>query len=334
MAQKLWVPLLVLAALFNLQAAFAGTSICNDTGEPHQLAVSSRHQGGWVTEGWHPVPPGKCIAPVLPGYKARFFYYRAESPQRQFRDDSIRFCTTSGQFRIEGGTDCTARGYTEKTFAKAGSGAGEQQILLSSRSQAAGEGAARGKEPEGVASYSAEVVFQGCRPLAGTPSLACRFVGGGMELSSGNSGLTGDPVFGFLRGLPHGAPLTISGKITSKFGTYAELELQEAALRKPNRFDQMLQQIQGEWVSVRDAEDRFTITGAVRQASYGGSQMAPELISLQGSCRGYGNAGDFLMTWDSERGTSLCYQIRTLTGDQLTLRYLPRGNELSYRRGG
>ena len=74
------------------------------------------------------------------------------------------------------------------------------------------------------------------------------------------------------------------------------------------------------------------ISGSVRRASYYGSRMAPEFVSVQASCKGFEQPGDCLLAWDREGGTSLCYRIKDLTGRQLTLEYLPRGTELSYRR--
>ncbi|WP_241482255.1 DUF1036 domain-containing protein [Leisingera sp. ANG-Vp] len=326
-----WLPLLLTAALTVPQAGFAAVSICNDTSELHNLAVSSRGDEGWVTNGWHPLRPGDCRAAVPEGHQGKYFYYRAESPGHRFRDDGIRFCTASGGFRIKGNKKCASRGYAKQGFAKARVDAEGHKILLSTRSQrnaAALPEAAAGAHQ----AYAAEVVFQGCAQLRAEGRVRCRFVAGGMELSTeGGSGFA-TPQFAYLQGLQSGAPLFVDGLLTSALDAYGELVLRSVAPRQPNRFDRMLQQMQGEWSSAQDPQDRFVISGSVRQSSYQGSRMPPELVSVQGSCRGVEQSGDFLMAWDRERGTSLCYRIQALTAEELALVYLPRGTRLIYRR--
>lgn len=330
MAFFLWLPALLLAALTDLPAAHAATSICNDTGASHQLAVTVRADGGWVTQGWQSLAPSDCINPLPEGHQGRFFYFRAESPGYTFLDDSIRFCTRAGSFRAEGGGDCAARGYREQGFARGLTSVGARQILLSSRTQA--EEAAEEPAATDGTPYAADVILQGCSQAAADAAVTCRFVGGGMEIRAEGGGEAAAPAFALLMGLQQGAPLAVRGEMISSFGSYGEMDLHHAALRKPNRQDRILQQMQGKWVSAADPGDGFTIAGAVRQVSYMGSAMPPEFIAVQDSCRGMGYVGDFLMARDSERGTTLCYQIKSLSSDKLTLVYLPRGNRLEYRR--
>lgn len=330
MAVLLWLPALLLAALTDLHAANAGTGICNDTGAVHQLAVTVRGTGGWVTQGWHALAPGGCSNPLPDGYEGRFFYFRAESAGYTFSDDSIRFCTKNGPFRIEGSGDCAARGFLEQGFARARTSDSAQKILLSSRSQPA--------EPPGrhaaaeETTYTADVTLQGCSRQVEGAAVACRFAREGVEIRALSGKAATAPVFALLMGLEQGAPLTIEGKMISSYGAYGELDLHSAKLRAPTRHDEILQRLQGEWVSAADPGDRFTISGAVRQVSYMGSAMAPEFIAVQDSCDGVDFTADFLMARDSEGGTSLCYQIKSLSSGELTLIYLPRGNRLVYRR--
>ncbi|KIC07301.1 hypothetical protein RA19_24635 [Leisingera sp. ANG-M1] len=330
MALYLWLPALLLAVLLEPLAASAGASICNDTGELHLLAVSTRADSGWVSEGWTRLPPGACTDPVPKGYQGKFFYFRAESPGRQFRDDSIRFCTAPGRFRIDGSKECRSRGYAEKGFAKARTGQTAPRIQLSSRSVRQ-EPRATDAGSSGVP-FSAQVVFQGCTPMRAEQTVSCRFVGNGMEIGASGRDRKEDTVFSFLQGLQQGALLMIEGEMTSFFGSSGELALHSAALRKPGKFDRILQEMQGEWRLQDDPSDKFTVTGAIRQVTYRGSVMAPEYLSVQSSCRGLGYVGDFLMAWDSEHGASLCYQIKALSSDEMTLIYLPRGTRLVYRR--
>ncbi|WP_291728642.1 DUF1036 domain-containing protein [Leisingera sp. F5] len=338
MANWLWPTALLLAALLDLPAAQAGTSICNDTEALHQLAVTLRADGRWVVKGWQQLIPGACAEPVPEGYQGRFFYFRAESPGYRFRDDSVRFCTGQGRFRIEDGSDCSTQGYAEQGFAKAVTGPDQQQILLSTRSKperrkaavaAAGDGH---DATEDEFHYAAEVVFQGCEQQKSPGAVTCRFVGGGMEIGAVGKVRISDPVFTFLLGLVRGTPLAIDGEIVTRFGSFAELDLHSVTPRSPNRFDKMLQHMQGEWRSVQNPKDRIVISGAVRQVRYGGRQMTPEFITIQQSCRGMEFSGDFLMAWDRQSGTRLCYRIKSLTGDGMTLIYMPRGTRLDYER--
>ncbi|UWQ42623.1 DUF1036 domain-containing protein [Leisingera aquaemixtae] len=330
MAFFLWLPALLLAALSEPAAASAGTSICNDTGALHQLAVTARTDGSWITQGWQALAPGDCTNPLPEGYQGRFFYFRAESPGYQFRDDSIRFCTKAGPFRAGGSGDCAARGYREQAFARARISTDSQKIPLSSRSQAAA--AAPDTDAAGGTPYTAAVVLQGCSPEQEGAPAACRFVGGGMEIRATAGKQAAVPAFAFLMTLQQGAPLAVEGELISSFGSHGDLDLHSAALRQPNRHDRLLRQMQGRWVSAADPGDSFTLSGAVRQVSYRGSAMPPEFVSVLDTCHGAGTAGDFLLARDSERGTGLCYRIQSLGSDELTLIYLPRGTRLVYRR--
>lgn len=330
MAFFLWLPALLLAALSDPSAASAGTSICNDTGALHQLAVTARTDGSWITQGWQALAPGDCVDPLPEGYEGRFFYFRAESPGHQFRDDSIRFCTKAGPFRAGGSGDCNARGYREQAFARARISTDSQKIALSSRSQASV--AAPDTDAAGSTPYAAEVVLQGCSPEQDGSPAACRFVGGGMEIRATAGKPAAAPVFAFLLTLQRGAPLAVEGELISSFVSHGDLDLHSAALRQPNHHDRLLKRMQGRWVSAADPGDSFTLSGAVRQVSYRGSAMAPEFVSVQDGCRGTSTAGDFLLARDSERGTSLCYRIQSLSSDELSLIYLPRGTRLVYRR--
>ncbi|MBQ4824209.1 DUF1036 domain-containing protein [Leisingera sp. HS039] len=338
MANWLWPTALLLAALFDPPAAQAGPSICNDTEALHQLAVSLRIDGRWVVQGWQPLIPGDCAEPVPAGYQGRFLYFRAKSPGYSFRDDSVRFCTAQGRFRIEHGSDCTAQGYAMQGFAKTVTAPAGPQVLLSTRSQSERREAAFATSEDGHDAtedqfhYAAEVVFQGCKQQKSPGAVTCSFVGGGMEFGAVGKVRISDPVFTFLLGLVRGTPLAIDGEIVTRFGSFAELELHSVTPRVPNRFDKMLQNMQGEWRSVQNPKDRFAISGAVRQVRYGGRQMTPEFVTIQQSCRGMGFTGDFLMAWDSQSGTKLCYQIDSLTRDGMTLTYLPRGTRLDYER--
>lgn len=337
MTKCLWLPALLLAALFYTTDAQARPRICNDTGALHHLAVVLRDGGSWVAQGWHHLHPNDCTEPVPRGYQGKFFYFRSEGPGYSFRDDSVQFCTAPGRFRIPHGGDCAGKDEVLRGFAKADIGQPVQSILLSTRSKGGGEGEAAPRRDQKHHSaddelhYTADVVFQGCSVNPAEATVTCKFVGHGMEIGSEGHLHVSDPVFTYLLGLLRGAPLEIDGEMITRFGSFGELDLHSVTPRVPDRFDGLLEQMQGLWQSDRSPLDRFRITGAVRQVSYGGRQMTPEFLSVKDGCDGAGE-GDFLLAWDSLRGSSLCYRIETLAKDRMTLIYLPRGIRLDYRR--
>ncbi|NSY38578.1 DUF1036 domain-containing protein [Leisingera sp. ANG59] len=334
----LWLPALVLAALFDDTAARAGIRICNDTEALHHLAVTLHTGGRWVAEGWQPLRPGDCAEPVPQEYPRSYFYFRAESPGYSFRDDSVRFCTAPGRFRIQHGAECVHRDHARQGFAKSAFGTENRTIQLSRYSHPASGRAAKAaareilREAADREQYSVDVVFQGCKQQEAMETVTCRFVGSGMEFGAEGRVEMSDPVFTYLLGLLQGAPLAIDGEVITHFGNSGELELHSVTPRAPNRFDRILQQMQGEWMSERNPMDRFTISGAVRQLSYDGMELPPEFIAVQGSCHATEGEGEYLMAWDSVNGTSLCYQINSLTDENLTLIYLPHGTRLDYWR--
>lgn len=330
----LWLPALLLAALLEPAPAQAGFRICNDTEGLHHLAVVLRDGGSWVAQGWEHLHPGDCTDPAPQGYQGKHLYFRAESPGYRFRDDSVHFCTAAGGFRIPHGGSCSSQGQAMQRFAKASA---DQPVLLSARSLSSlGSGAAAAaQDPRhtggGGLHFTAEVVFQGCKLNTAEETVTCKFVGEGMEIGSQGRLQINDPVFTYLLGLLRGSPLEIDGELTSRLGSFGEMDLHSVTPRVPDRFDGILQKMQGQWLSERSPLDRFTISGAVRRVIYGGRLMTPEFVSVQDSCEG-GERGEFLLAWDSLRGSSLCYRIKSLTQDRMTLVYLPQGIRLDYLR--
>ncbi|UWQ77889.1 DUF1036 domain-containing protein [Leisingera sp. S132] len=338
MMKCLWLPALLLAALLDTTAAQAGPRICNDTDALHHLAVVLREGGSWVARGWQHLNPGECAEPAPDPYNGRFLYFRAESPGYRYRDDSVRFCTAPGRFRIPHGGGCTGENQVPLRFAKA---AADQKVLLSARSAGgAGQAAAREKDPHhphdlrtGGQHYTAEVTFQGCRLNPRKETATCQFIGDGIELAAQGRLQVSDPLFTYLLGLLRGTSLVIDGEMTSRFGAFGELDLHSVTPRVPGRLDKILHRMQGRWQSERRPLDRFIISGAVRRASYGGRQMTPEFLSVRSSCEGKARSeGEYLQAWDSQRGSSMCYRIEALTQDRLTLVYMPNGIRLDYRR--
>lgn len=346
MARYLWLLSLTLALWFGPAPAQAATRICNDTEHDQQLAISARIAGSWVSEGWELLAPGSCVSVPPEGHSGRFLYFRAESDSYDFRDDSIHFCTQSGRFRIEGGKECVSRGYQEQGFARARLDQPEpseqpgRDILLSSRliarsgqisAPSNGRAASQLDASGGTGDFQADVVLRSCQ-RGNARGITCYLVAEGMQLSTTIPDDGDQDAIAFLAGLPQGAPLRVEGRLLYRFGRSAQLELHNAAPRRANAFDNLRSRLQGEWHSEDDARDHFTIRAVTRQAVIRGRRMAPELISVQPNCAASPQPGQYLVAWEAEGDTSLCYEIVSLTNEVLVLRYLPRGTELRYIR--
>lgn len=346
MARYLWLLTLALKLCLGATAVQAAIRICNDTDQDQQLAISARLSGSWVTEGWETLGPGHCVTAPPKGHSGRFFYYRAQGPGYGFRDDSIHFCTLPERFRIEGGKDCLDRGFQQQGFARARldqldqSDTSEPQILLGQRlfalqepqaEQLNTEPAPQPDAPSAGSNFAADAVLESCKPGAGK-GVTCRLVAADMQLSVNSRNSLNPQAFTFLVGLPQGAPLRVEGRLLYRFGRAARLELLNAEPRRANEFDNLRSRMQGEWQSAEDPEDQFTIRAVTRQAVFRGRNMAAELISIQPRCAVSPQQGQYLVAWEAESDTSLCYEIVSLTNEQLVLRYLPRGTELRYIR--
>ncbi|WP_293574810.1 DUF1036 domain-containing protein [Phaeobacter sp.] len=94
----------------------------------------------------------------------------------------------------------------------------------------------------------------------------------------------------------------------------------------------VLEQLEGHWVSAEDSYDRFTISGRERRNFYGDMETSVDRLALTDTCGESRGQGPYLLARGDVSGDDLCYRIIALDAEGLTLAYLPRGNELRYLR--
>ncbi len=317
--------------------AWAELEICNDTAARHKIAIGYKQDGHWVSEGWWQLAPSACIAAVKGDLDFRFYYFRAESPGRLFQHDRLSFCTRDGLFTIAGDNDCARRGYEKSYFAKIDVGRGTTHYSQSlSTHSIQSEGQAEAKIPSSPGTwglpFKGEAMFHGCSPVFRGTERFCAFVGAGRVFTVTEDSRTPAEIFTILRNMTPGTPVQIEGDWFSLYDNAVSLVLRSVQERAPNTQDQIHKKLQGEWYSVVDPNDEFTVVGSGRQNRYRGALTSMEYLSVMPYCGEFNTKGQYLYAWDSQGGTGLCYAIKEVSEMELVLIYLPRGTELRYYR--
>lgn len=332
---KLLVTLVGLALCWMLGlagSARAEMEICNDTHVAHRVAISHVEQGNWVSAGWWQLAPSSCVLALATPLEGRVYYLYAEGDTRVFRHDKIAFCTGAAEFKIVGNSNCAARGFDKRFFAKISLTKGVTRISQN-LSAYSFETAARAEGGTWGGGFREEVIFQGCRPPLRGAAYRCIFVGGGRKFTVSDDGRTSKQIFASLNQMTIGKPLLISGDWADRYDNSVEIVLRQVQTRLANGEDNVLRRLQGNWHSASDPNDYFTLQGSMRQNYYSGVVTATEFLSVMPFCGEFENEGPYLFTWDVQGGTGLCYVIREVSAQELILTYLPTGIELRYRRG-
>lgn len=187
---------------------------------------------------------------------------------------------------------------------------------------------------DGVSLAGHPAVFQGCRPTRpGRPGF-CSFVDRGSRLFVYGTGATPQWLMEELEGLDIGRRVALTGKRRDLYDGAAEVELAGLRLLPLNRYDRILQRLQGRWRSDSDPMDAFQITGAERVNAYAGAKTSVDYISIQPDCGSFTVQGPYLYAWDESGTETLCYEISKVSDTQLELIYQPRGKVLMYSREG
>ena len=185
---------------------------------------------------------------------------------------------------------------------------------------------------EGASITGHPAVFQGCRPTRpGRPGF-CTFVDRGSRLFVYGTGATPHWLMEELGGLEIGRRVGLTGKRYDLYDGAGEVELAGLVVLPLNRYDRILQRLQGLWRSDSDPLDAFQVTGAERVNAYAGARTSVDYISIQPECGSFTAQGPYLHAWDESGTGSLCYEIAKVSDTQLVLVYLPRGNVLGYKR--
>lgn len=317
--------------------ALAELEICNDTDVPHRVAVGYKESGQWMSRGWWSVEPGSCVTPIAEDLERRFYYFRAEGAGRRFQHNNVSFCTGGDSFTIAGNANCANRGYQKSDFARIDFGQEGVRVSqsLSSHSVPKGEQNLADASPDPGSwgpPFRGEAIFHGCSPVFASSEQFCTFVGSGRSFKVSNDERTPQDLFASLQEMDIGTPVSIKGDWFGLFDVSVDLVLREVTQRPANAEDMILSRIQGNWYSVADPSDQFTIVGSGRQNRYNNVQTAEEYLSVMPFCGEYDREGPYLYTWDSQGGTGLCYAIHEVSDTELLLTYLPANTELRYRR--
>ncbi len=331
---------LFLVALTMPGAARAGLDVCNQT--PWDVSVAIGYKADlWTSEGWWNVGAGDCKTVVGGDLKKQFYYYRISSDDYGFEGENYYFCTTGQAFTIPGDTDCKARGYRRETFSELDTGEAVQFTL-----NLTAPGRAPAPAPSGDVDiqsnmqpgqfgepFSVRGVFQGC--IAGDGDYFCDFHAEGWRWIVYQDGRTPGDIYDALTRLPTGTPVHATGDLVSYGDITTEAMLRGIETLPPDRFEQLLQDMQGRWISADDASSSFVIDGSERINLYSGDYMGEEFLRVAETCDDAAGAGDpvLIATDPEDRDFPFCYGILRVTASLLELMYLPGGNILTYVRG-
>ena len=104
------------ASFFAFEAR-ADLKICNDTQSPTDVALGSRNETGWTSQGWWHIPSQTCASLIEGDLTSRYFYLHAEDAQTGAQwHGSVLMCVSNKEFKIAGRKDCFARGYEKAGF--------------------------------------------------------------------------------------------------------------------------------------------------------------------------------------------------------------------------
>ena len=321
-----------ISALVLSGPAWAGLEICNDTTDLQAVAIGYKSDDQWVSEGWWNIPANECRSPVSGDLKNRYYYMMARRSGWDFADENILFCVASDAFTIVGDETCEARGYETGRFAKIDTGTTAKQHRHFLSGYAVVQQPDHSGQGSHAEAYADNVVFQACPSVFGEGDPYCTFHSGGTKFFVNDDGTTPPHVMGFLAGLLPGTPLYAEGQLTDVFDTTAEVILTRAEPRSWTDADRMLDRLQGQWYSVSDANEQFTVLGGERENSYDGQFMGIEYLSIQQQCDGYQGDGPYLYARAEESGEGYCYGIESIGDWDMTLMYLSRGQFSEFRK--
>lgn len=334
--------------------AQAGLEICNGTAERQSVSIGYKSGEDWVSEGWWNIAPGDCAEPVTGALTNRYYYYRATSAGQSFAGDGYSFCTQSDAFTIVGDADCEARGYQTGDFAVIDTG--ETATRHSHRIEAAApsgkQSAAKGKASSSAAAsdaprgrvlrsgvvqgrhgepYSDRLMFQGCDFFDGFE--ACTFVGNGWKFYAGYDDPTPRAFLAQFEALPLNTPVAVTGDLFAHGDSSAQLAISEAEiLTGQDPYAPLRQAMQGNWVSMDDANETLYIQGAEMHSYYQNGYLDTMYLDIRPDCPDSAGMGPVLIQTSQQHRDSYCYLIDNLDGGWMDLILMGHEARLSYRR--
>lgn len=319
--------------------AVAGLEICNGTDARHSVAIGYKDGDNWISRGWWNIDPGECTTPIGDDLRNRYYYFRAEAAGYDFDDENYAFCTDPSAFRIIGDEDCKARGYSREMFRRIDTGPKAKSFSVTFHADHASPAPApeRAHDPAGPSDpgtwgepyFSATALFQDC--VSETEAPFCTFHADGTKFYVYRDGRTPDYIFSVLEGFWPGTPIEVAGDLEAIHDRTADIVLRSATPREWNRWDSILDQLQGSWYSTLDPNSQFNIIGSELENTYDGAWTGLEYLSLTGYCDHF-EGGEYLMRMDEESGDVQCYSIEDLEPFRMVLMYLPRANFHEFRK--
>lgn len=319
--------------------AEAGLSFCNKADVAHSFAVAWKDGDDWRVEGWWNIEPGECSRVVGGDLTQRYYYWRATAAGREFSGDDFYFCTDSNAFTITGEQgNCAARGHDRSEFKQLDTGQSAKEFTLNllAADDSPAPDPAPPPAPDASAPgtygepYSDAAIFQDCASEGDAEF--CTFHAGGTKFYIYDDGRTPRAVFTTMRSLLPGATIAVEGDLVEVFDSTAEVVLRRVDIRTPDRFDTILERMQGSWYSVDDPNNMINIIGAEQENRYDGDLISLDYLSIRDWCDDYPGGGPFLYARTEGTEDYYCYGIEHVDQLEMLLIYLPRGNFLTYRK--
>ncbi|MCC1494100.1 DUF1036 domain-containing protein [Cognatishimia sp. F0-27] len=334
------------AAIGTGSAAWAGVTVCNETGSARSIAIGyEASDGTWTSEGWWNVANGACQA-VFDGVLGRNdLYYRAERSDESFTGP-YAFCTERGAFTIRGDTDCEARGYQRTRFRKIDTGRADA-FRFSIRP----DGSALALIPDALPRdrpaprrvtgalqrgqlgepFSQTGVFVGCQTIDGMDY--CGFEVEGWRYFAIYGQGTDDRLLDALQDWPVPMAVALSGDMVTYGDITVEVALGEVAeVIGGDPFEAERRALQGTWRSVDDPASVFRVVGADVYDYYNGDWTGHQWLQLVASCDGAEGLGTGVLRRELETGDAWCVIMDRYGADRIEFVNPGRGNILTYER--
>ncbi|MGB1026599.1 MAG: DUF1036 domain-containing protein, partial [Rhodospirillaceae bacterium] len=179
--------------------------------------------------------------------------------------------------------------------------------------------------------------FQGCDPIDGT--MACKVESEGWLYTVFNDDRTPTAVFNQLMGFPDFSTVTVAGDMIAQGDIHVDITAREVTLQSGGggggtAMMELRNQLVGLWQAYDDPNVTLRFTGAGERIEYyAGDQVDRGTFTVGTNCSTGGPGGDPIvevMPFDYPEPS--CYGLLSVTRDNLTLIFLPRGNSLNYYR--
>jgi uncharacterized membrane protein len=330
----------------------AGLKVCNQTSDPHSVAIGYQSNGEWVSEGWWNIDPGACSEPISGDLKSRYYYLFATAKDRTFHGEGYSFCTQLSAFTIVGDKNCEGRGFDRSNFAQIDTGETsrnhvhniveatqkqdggktqqslEQQHSVQPSAPRTASGLVRGQHGE---PYTDRLMFQSCDVIDGLE--ACSFVGNGWRFYAFYDDPTPSAYLRQFENLPVNTPVQVTGDLTFYEGTTAELAItQIEPLWGQDAYANIRTVLQGDWVSADDGNETLYIFGSEMHSYYEGGYSDTYLLSVDAECDESAGAGPVLVQTSVTYNESFCYLIDNIEGGWLDLILMGHEAMISYRK--